>query len=751
HQVRGHHNVQAHFSYVCQEAWIQHATLKDNILFDSPYDETFYHQVLAACQLETDLAMLPRGDETEIGERGINLSGGQKARVSLARAMYHSRADVYLLDDPLSALDVHVANAVFQDCIQGLLKSKTTLLVLNAHYHFLPYADRVILMDDGAIVGDGKFDDLKKEFPHLLSFAEKEATADDADVEVEATDAKKKDAKATPSGPPSPGGKGGLMDKEDRAKGLVTFDTYKMYFASSGRNGLVVIGSIFAIFTLAQVASTMTDWYMSHWANSASRSTKSESMTTGWYYLLLGVSSVFLYYGRSIYVLFVAIACSRNLHAKVFHAVVSAPVPTFFDVTPMGRILNRFSSDLDQIDSMLPFFGLMVLQFLFMIAGILIVCMASTPWILIAYVPITYLFRLLQKYYNVSSAELKRMDGIARSPVVTLVGEAINGLSTIRAFKMANQISTKQRVALDRYISFSFAYTCSGRWFQLRLDWVSSFVITAVAFIAVFTKNSIGLTAAGLALTYSSQLSTVLSRMAVFVTFVENTMTSVERLGHYNSLAGEDADHEGSDEQVPASWPQQGVIAFNNYSMRYREHLDLVLNEVTFTVNGGEKIGICGRTGSGKSSLMAALFRMVPSATGSITLDGVDISTLSVRTLRSRLTIIPQDPVLFSGSLRFNLDPSGLCSDDELWAALKQVQLADFVGTLEFEVAEKGSNVSVGQRQLLCIARALLRKSKVVVLDEATANIDLETDRLIQQKITECFDGVTRLIIAHRL
>ncbi|KAF0685502.1 hypothetical protein As57867_022551, partial [Aphanomyces stellatus] len=183
HQVRGHHNVQAHFSYVCQEAWIQHATLKDNILFDSPYDETFYHQVLAACQLETDLAMLPRGDETEIGERGINLSGGQKARVSLARAMYHSRADVYLLDDPLSALDVHVANAVFQDCIQGLLKSKTTLLVLNAHYHFLPYADRVILMDDGAIVGDGKFDDLKKEFPHLLSFAEKEATADDADVE----------------------------------------------------------------------------------------------------------------------------------------------------------------------------------------------------------------------------------------------------------------------------------------------------------------------------------------------------------------------------------------------------------------------------------------------------------------------------------------------------------------------------------------------------------------------------------------
>ncbi|KAH9130242.1 hypothetical protein LEN26_008716, partial [Aphanomyces euteiches] len=748
HQFRGTHDVRAHFSYVCQEAWIQHATLKNNILFDSPYDEEAYHQVLAACQLEDDLSMLPLGDETEIGERGINLSGGQKARVSLARAMYHRRADVYLLDDPLSALDVHVANAVFEQSIKGLLRGKTTILVLNSHYHFLPNADRVLVMENGSVVGDGKFDKLKVDFPHLLSFVEKENQLrghEIIDEEGPEKEEKKKDGKDSPKSKGS--GNGTLMDKEDRALGMVTFNTYKMYFSSSGYNGLIVIATIVSIFTVAQVASAMTDWYMSYWSKNVALA---DSITTGWYYLLIAISSLVLFYIRSIYVLFVAIACSRNLHFKIFNSVVHAPVPTFFDVTPMGRILNRFSSDLDQVDSMLPYFGLMVLQFLFLILGILVVCAISTPYILIAYVPIAFLFKWLQGYYKISSAELKRMDGIARSPVVTLVGEAINGLSTIRAFKMTKQISTKQRVALDNYISFSFAYTCSGPWFQMRSDWAASFVITAVAFIAVFTKNSIGLTAAGLALTYSSQLSNTLSRLAVFLTFVENTMTSVERLGHYNSLDGEDTGYDTSTE-VPASWPEKGLIEFQNYSMRYREHLDLVLNDITFTVNGGEKIGICGRTGSGKSSLMSALFRMVPSATGSIKLDGVDISSISVSTLRSRLTIIPQDPVLFSGSLRFNLDPSNVCSDDELWTALKQVHLADFVGSLEFEVSEKGGNVSVGQRQLLCIARALLRKSKVVVLDEATANIDLETDRLIQQMIKEGFHGVTRLIIAHRL
>ncbi|OQR86838.1 canalicular multispecific organic anion transporter [Achlya hypogyna] len=749
HQVGGTRHVSGNISYVNQEAWIQHATLKNNILFDSAYDDDYYNAVLAACQLKPDLAMLPEGDATEIGERGINLSGGQKARVSLARGVYHRQADIYLLDDPLSALDVHVATAVFHECIKGLLAGKTTVLVLNSHYHFLPLADRVVVLEDGAIVGDGAYESLKEAHPHLMNFTEHssaEPSDDEADETPEDEKATKKEAPKGSLEKVAPGA-GSLMSKEDRGKGSVTLATYKMYFGASGFNGYVVGISILVFFTVAQTALALTDWFMSYWAKT---NWMNDSVSYGWVYVAIALVSVVLTYGRSIYVLFIAVLCSKSLHAMLFEKVVSAPVPTFFDITPMGRILNRFSSDLDQVDSQLPYMGLLFLQFLFQVLAVLAVCMVTTPWILVVYAPLFFLFYKVQQFYNQSAGELKRMDGIARSPVVTMVQETVSGLSTIRAFNMADKFLVKQRAAVDHYVSFSFAYMTAGRWFQMRLDWLSSAIIAGVAFIAVASKASIGLVAAGLSLTYATQISTMLSRVATFMTMIENIMTSVERLGHFQSLENED-DATTEPLAVPAAWPAEGVIAFNNYSMRYREHLDLVLNDVSFVVPAGAKVGICGRTGSGKSSLMAALFRMVPSATGAITVDGVDIARVSVTTLRSRLTIIPQDPVLFSGSLRFNLDPAGTAGDDELWAVLKQVHLADGITSLDDEVAERGSNFSVGQRQLLCIARALLRKSKVVVLDEATANIDLESDRRIQATIKECFVGITMLIIAHRL
>ncbi|CAK4351172.1 unnamed protein product [Aphanomyces euteiches] len=733
HQVSGSRRVAGRISYVCQEAWIQHASVKDNILFADEYDQARYDRVLSACQLKPDLAILPEGDATEIGERGINLSGGQKARVSIARAMYRENADFYLFDDPLSALDVHVAGAVFQDCIQNLLVDKTVILVLNSHYHFLPKADRVLVMEDGTIVGDGSFDVIKAKFPHFNSFDDDVAEEDHAVVvPPETTEAINKD--------------GTLVQKEDRAVGQVSSNIYVTYFKSTGWNGLVVIIMIAVAFSISQATVVMTDWFMGYWAAHPGHNVRDVIV-----YCALALVSIVLMWGRSVYIVYLCVLCSRTLHAKLFKKVIQAPVNTFFDVTPVGRVLNRFSSDLDQVDSILPFFGVLLLQYGFQIAAVVVVCATTSPFILIVYVPLVWLFQKIQVFYNRTSAELKRLESISRTPVINIISETINGITTIRAFGMTRTFATKSREVLDHNQSYFMIYRVSTRWLQMRLDWISAVVLAGVSFISVASKSSIGVMAAGLGLTYASQMSAFLSRATMNMCTIENIMTCVERLEHYSSLDTEGDTCEEM-EVTPAEWPAQGTISFESYSMRYRDHLDLVLRDVSFVANGGEKVGICGRTGSGKSSLMVALFRMVEAASGCIKIDGVDISRVNIHALRSRLTIIPQDPVLFSGSLRFNIDPSKQVVDADLWAVLKKVHLAGCLeGGLDFQVAEKGSNLSVGQRQLLCIARALLRQSRVVVLDEATANIDLESDRLIQQTIKECFRDVTMLIIAHRL
>ncbi|KAF0691727.1 Aste57867_17103 [Aphanomyces stellatus] len=565
HLIGGSRDVQARFSYVNQESWIQHATVKQNILFESPLDEELYNRVISACQLSPDLEMLPKGDATEIGERGINLSGGQKARISLARAMYHQEANVYLLDDPLSALDVHVANAVFTDCMQGLLRGKTTLLVLASHYHLLPYADRVILMSGGCIVGDGTYDALKADYPHLMNFTQKTLTPET--LVDEAADGEKKgvqDEKTVDT----------LVVKEDQVKGQVTWATYAAYLGASGYSGVVVAIAITVLFALAQVTLSMTDWFMSVWARDGPT-----SLSYGWAYVGLGAASVVLTYGRSLFLVLTSVRCSKNFHARILSCVLNAPVPTFFDITPVGRILNRFSSDLDQIDSNLPHMGLCLLHFGMAVLAVLIICAASTPWVILMYVPIGYVYKLAQSGYNRTANEIKRMDGVTRSPVISLVSETYQGLTTIRAFHKSAQFALKQQRTIDYNMRFNFNQTIGSKWFQMRLDFLGALIVGGVAFLAVGTRASLGIAAAGLSLTYSTQLSVMLSRLAAFYAVVDNLMTSVERLNHYTSLESEDM----TNESEVTNWPSQGAIEFESYSMRYREHLDLVLNQVSFT------------------------------------------------------------------------------------------------------------------------------------------------------------------------
>ncbi|RLN67554.1 hypothetical protein BBP00_00001541 [Phytophthora kernoviae] len=763
-QVGGARVVQGGIAYASQQAWIQNQTVRDNILFGEPFDAEYYRSVISACQLMTDFAMLEQGDQTEIGERGINLSGGQRARISVARALYHTRKlDFVVLDDPLSALDVHVANTVFSDGLRGITKTKTRLLVLNSHYHLLQHADRVLVMSGGRIVGDGKLAEVQTDFPFLLTSPRakqsriSEVGGFDDDIPktrareisqaIVMADGKESDPKKVTSGK--------LIAQEDRQVGSVQLQTYVDYLSSSGWNGYLLCGSIVALFTIAQVTLFSSDWFLSQWARGSVGLSQMNSLAL---FVGIVVCATLLVYIRCFFYIKVCMACSTNIHFKYLQKVMAAPITTFFDVTPVGRILNRFSRDLDEVDNSLSYMGLWLLLCIFQVAASMVVCAAVNAYMLIVYVPVGYGCWIAVRVFQSSARELKRFDSVTRSPILNLVSETISGIETVRSYKMVKPFSTRCEELVNYNAKFLFASQAASRWFDMRTDWLVSVIIGAVGILSISAKSTVGASIAGLSLTYAVQLTGNFQRMTTLTTQVENIMTCFERIAHYDSL-----DEEGykcvptSKHTLAPDWPRTGAVEFTNVAMRYRDDLPLVLKGVSFSVASGEKVGICGRTGSGKSSLMSVLFRVVELSSGCVCIDGVDIASITVHQLRTKLIIIPQDPMLFSGSLRMNLDPFAEQSDAQLWDVLRKVHLADTVLAwgrgLDYEVAEKGENLSVGQRQLLCIARALIHDSKVIVMDEATANVDQESDKLIQQTVKESFGGGDRtvLCIAHRI
>ncbi|KAL3667605.1 hypothetical protein V7S43_007159 [Phytophthora oleae] len=755
--IGGARQVQGDIAYASQQAWIQHQTVRENILFGEPYEAEKYREVTAACQLAQDFAMLEHGDQTEIGERGINLSGGQKARISVARALYRARKfDFVILDDPLSALDVHVANAVFSDGLGGIARGKTRLLVLNSHYHLLRHADRVLVMSEGKIVGDGPFTQVQKEFTFLLDSPRVRKSEDVQLKEDESHNgASLVILKGGIQNKPKKVTSGKLVTEEDRLVGSVQLQTYVDYLEASGWNGRHLSVVIVALFAVAQAALFFSDWFLSRWSKGSVPLSQENSLAV--YTGIVAVASV-LVFMRCLFFIEICLSSSIKVHAQYLGKVLAAPITTFFDVTPVGRVLNRFSRDLDEVDNPLPYFSLWLLLCIFQVASSFIVCAVVNPFVLIIYFPVGFGCWFAAQLYQASARELKRLDGISRSPFLNLMSETISGIETVRAYRMVDAFATRCEELLNNNIKVYFLAQTTGRWFDMRTDWFVSVIICAVALLSVATTSSVGAAVAGLSLTYASQLSSSFQRMTTLSTRVESSMTCFERIAHYGSLDEEGYQRTPAQKELDQAWPRTGNVVFENVSMRYRDDLPLVLKGVSFAVKSGEKVGICGRTGSGKSSLMSVLFRVVEiPQTGKVFIDGVDIATITVHQLRTKLTIIPQDPMLFSGSLRMNLDPFAQKEDSELWEVLRKVHLAATVTTwgsgLDYEVAEKGENLSVGQRQLLCIARALIRDSKVIVMDEATANVDQESDKLIQQTMKESFGGgeSTVLCIAHRL
>ncbi|KAL3801122.1 hypothetical protein HJC23_002415 [Cyclotella cryptica] len=732
-------------SYCSQSPWVVNDTLKGNILFGRPYDEARYNEIVKACALADDLAILPAGDMTEIGERGINLSGGQKARVSLARALYSRETQIVLLDDPLSAVDAHVGEHLFKMAITGAVSKGTTRVLVTHHVHFLPRCDKVIILDKGTIIHSGTYAELVArgvDFAGAIEVEKKEKEGDGAAQGEEQKDGNAPDKPPTVSDDKEPEEKAQLkkageklISDEEKEEGSVQGSNYSHY-AKAG--GVIAFVSIFVIQAVGRASELMANFWLSFWASASAQAEISGDplsvQETTWYlgiYAAFGIGGVICLTFRAVIMAVHRLRASRKLHTELIASILRAPV-SFFDVTPIGRVLNRFAADMDKIDLELTNSLGQAVSTIFSFLGAVGAIIAATKGtLLVAFIPIGYANYVIQKWFRKSFTELQRASSVANSPIFTDFSQMLSGTSTIRAF---------------------------GFWLGLRLDVLGGSVGFIIGAVALSTKDANFIPAGwlGLALSYSIEVTTYLKHGVRMIATVEADMNSVERVLFYTNNVQPEAALVTEADPKTEEWPSKGEIEIRHASMRYRDG-PLVLRDLCLSIKGGEKIGVVGRTGSGKSSLMAALFRITELERdgGKILIDGVDISNVGLSLLRLSLSIIPQDPVMFSNTVRYNLDPFGERSEYELWEALKKVQLAEAIavlpGGLDEQVAEGGENFSQGQRQLLCIARSLLRKPKILVMDEATASIDNATDAHIQEMIRENFASATILTIAHRL
>ncbi|PWN29615.1 hypothetical protein BDZ90DRAFT_230483 [Jaminaea rosea] len=799
--------VRGRTAYFTQGGWAMGATIRDNILFGLRYEEEFYQRVIKACALEPDFAIMQDGDQTEIGEKGVSLSGGQRARVALARACY-ARADIYLLDDPLAAVDAHVGAHIFKHVIgpEGMLKSKARILTTNM-VSFLPQVDQIVSFRRGILMDErGTYDEVmarKGDLYALITGLGKQS--DRRQQETEQGNGNE-DVEAGAKTPSSQGDSDTLRGsseeelelklsrrmssasmhrpktltrkqvkqetmrqlreaslrpaKEANAQGSVSWDVYKRYASSASASGLALFG-YFAAHIGTQVLQVGRDIVLKQWGSYNDTHQGGTPGDARFYlsiYAVVGIgASIAVCIGPFILYVYLVIASARHWHDSMFHAVLRSPLQ-WFEATPVGVSLNRFSKDVNAIDETLPRVLHGFFRTLVVVAGVLIVISASVPPFLIAIIPLYFAYRAILRYYLATSRELKRLDAVSKSPIFSWFQESLGGLSTIRAFGQSERFIATNETRVDRNQQAYFPSVSTNRWLAVRIEFMGAMVILTASSLAValITRNISGIDAGLVGLMMSQALSTTqaLNWVVRSASEVEQNIVSVERAIQYAELSPEAPYESGPDNAPPREWPTEGAIEFKDYSTRYREHLPLVLKKLSLSIKPGERIGVVGRTGAGKSSLTLALFRIIEATGGSIVLDGVDTSTIGLKELRSSIAIIPQDACLWGGSLRDNLDPTGASTDQALWRALEQAKLKDHVqsmkGQLDAELSEGASNFSAGQRQLICIARALLRGAKVLVLDEATSSIDLETDEYIQKIVREQFHGTT-ITVAHRL
>ncbi|KGU31669.1 hypothetical protein MG7_01235 [Candida albicans P34048] len=819
-------------AYCPQNPWILNGTVKDNILFGHKYDPKFYKQTIDACELISDFKNLADGDQTIVGEKGISLSGGQKARISLARSVY-ARADIYLLDDILSAVDSHVGKNIIKKVLSndGIIGSRCRILATNS-VPVLHEANDIYLLSNGSIVEHGDFDSVMSRGGELANLIKEYGRKKDEESNIEeqsttinagATDnnkdtitdvdsvsaikaqeivefAEHEESEGVVRESPilrrasiasynhnykDENDNDELIDgqprktkhqKEVSKTGIVSWDIFKQYIVACDYKYF----SIYIIATLTVVlVSTIQKYLLSYWSqlNNEHNETVSPVLFLG-SYALLGVFSGFLsYLGSYVIWTYCIVKGAAYFHNKMAEAVLRSPV-SFFETTPVGRILNRFTDDIGYIDLQFP---MIIISFVTtLLNGIVTfgVILTFLPLMLLIIVVLLFVYNYIRSRYIAATIELKRLLSVTKSPVLDTIQESINGVETIKAFHQKERFIHKSKKHIDKRTLVSLVKQDSVRWLLIRLQFISSSILFSTALLAVVKlggKNPILPSILGFVMAYSMSITYTLNSLITVWAELQSGGVAVERIIEYCDLDSE-APMVIKDKRPANTWPHKGVVKFKKYSTTYRKHLDPVLKEIELTINSKEKVGIVGRTGAGKSSLTLALFRIIEATSGNIEIDGVNIGEIGLYDLRHHLTIIPQEAHTFKASVRENLDPFGEYSDDKLWKVLELAHLKEHVAKMETDpteeekkasknpdelskkvgldaqIEEGGSNLSSGQKQLLCLARALLNEtSKILVLDEATAAVDFQTDKIIQATIRNEFKDKTILTIAHRI
>ena len=734
-------------SYVPQEAWIQNNTVKNNILFYLPFDSERYYKILDICELNPDLESLIGGDMTEIGEKGINLSGGQRARINIARALY-SNKDIYIFDDPISALDANVGKNIVKNCIVNYLEDKTRILITHALQHVY-YADKIYYMRKGKIVWEGDYKSLlKQEF-----FAELQQKVN-RNIKRRKTILNQKQLESLKEVKSFNEFKESglikrLIREERKEVGIIKSKVFLMFFSYIG--GFTTCFLLFIVLFIWQGLKIYSDIWLGYWSEHQKEKSNNYFFSI---YALISISSTLFNYLRTRLITSGSLKCSTNLHYRMISSLIKAPINLFHDTVPKGRIFNKLSKDLTTVDTYTMFWFMTLTAYGSSFFGAITVCCLYQYQALFSLPIFIILSFIISRFYMNCSVELNRLEGISNSPILNLINETISGKTTIRAFNYQLLYIKNFQKIIDENYKIRFFMIGITQWYLLSLNILQYLFLCFLILISLKYKDKFSSKIIGLLLTYSLVMQQDMIEFLNSTSNFENTMTNMERCLSYKRIISEKPQVLKCDRGLN-NWPSKGEIIFENLCAKYRNDTEMVLKNISLSIKAGEHIGLVGRTGCGKSTLALCLFRLIEPVSGKIYIDDVDITSIGLKKLRENLTIISQESTILDGTLRYNFDPKGEHTDKEIYKVLKKIGFDEFVKKqplhLSHVISENGSNLSIGEKQLICITRAILRKSKVVILDEATASIDFKHEEIIQKAIDQLLKNSTLISIAHRI